>query len=358
MGSSQSSIIRGTKTSPFGVVAGPFIGDPVTCLEVCTAKSVRGDILVGQAGGQLRMYSLKATRFDKTEEEGMDSGYHADADVHVRFRKQPKLPRTDGVLQYKSDYSVLSIIKDENVHSISGAYSDGKRCYTVARNMGGKVVPLRENTDEDHEIQYKFTVPYMNTYGARSSSYLMQHRKNFIILAGGKDGASIDGKDGYEVEVRQPFNGMTSASSNSKNVDEDYYKFGLKLEKRDVPVFFDGEYLVVMRTRSDSEEPTKKERTITVYGGWGRSDDIEEGIGNADVVNGNNEGEKDTSSEAGRKAQDIEVDLDDSVDSMGSIAPSEIDPREYDPTEGLYVVAALKFQQPPSRKNNSIVWDE
>ena len=131
MGGSQSTL-KPVGTSPNGVVAGPFIGDPVTCLEVCTAKDVRGDILVGQMGGHLRMFS-ETKGSEKTEEELLESGYDQSSNAHTRFRRQSSIPRTDGVSEYFSGYSTLSLVRDDNVHAVVGAYSDGKRAYMVSR---------------------------------------------------------------------------------------------------------------------------------------------------------------------------------------------------------------------------------
>ena len=344
----QTTSIKGSTTSPHGIVAGPFIGDPVTCLEVCTAKDVRGDILVGQAGGQLRMYSARTNGSDQTEEDLMESGYKQDAEAHVRFRTQPPLPRTDGKSHYTSDHAVLSLLRDDNVHAIMGAYCDGLDCYTVARSMGGCVIPLRGNTEAHHEEQYRFTV--QDRYASRASTYIMQHRQNFLCLSGGRDGASIDGTNGYEVDVRQPFDG-TGHNGDDGGGDgggEDFYQYGLKLDKRDIPVFFDGEYLVVMRTRASSDDPTYKERTITVYGGWGRDDGDEPEEKEEKEKEKEEEGKGHQDQDAGENTEAIQVELDESTDS---IAASDIDNREYDPTEGLYVVADLLFPMPPRRKS-------
>ena len=337
-----------------GVVAGPFIGDPVTCLEICTANQVRGDILIGQAGGQLRMYSTKVQGSTKTEEELMESGYEPDTHIHTRFRAQAPLPRTDGQLNYTSDHSVLSIIRDDNVHAIMGAYSNGTRVYAVARTMGGRVVPLRGNTDMDHEEQYKFTV--QDRYASRQSTYILQHQTNFVCLSSGRDGVSIDGTTGYEVDVRQPFDGSTKQrnSRNNNNSVEDSdsgndsspYEYGMEIEKGDIPVFFDGEYLVIMKTRVkqtneyEDVDPTQKERSVTVYGGWGREEEVGDKSAKAKG------GDAGNAAEQGEKTRDIQINLD---DSTGSIAESEVDPREYDPTEGVYVVAELMFDMPPNR---------
>ena len=60
------------------------------------------------------------------------------------------------------------------------------------------------------------------------------------------------------------------------------------------------------------------------------------------------EGKGHQDQDAGENTEAIQVELDESTDS---IAASDIDHREYDPTEGLYVVADLLFPMPPRRKS-------
>ena len=362
MGTSSSSLKPACSNAEYGVVAGPFIGDPVTTLEICTAKDVRGDILIGQAGGHLRMYSeTKGSLLN--EADLMESGHGSDVEAHVRFIKQQPLPRTDGERSYISGHSVLSLIRDDNVHAIMGAYCDGTSAYAVARTMGGRVVPIRGNTDINHEEFHRFSV--QDRYAARSATHYMQHQSSFVCLSGDRDGACINGKTGYEVEVRQPSDSHSSKTDHQGEEMDQPYEYGLKLDKKDIPVFFDGEYIVIMRTRSSASDPKQKIRNVKVYGGWGRVNDNQEEEEKEEEEGkqtGNNEDdgkeEKDKTEKEKKEKEDqdkdvsassINIDLNDSNASIDSMSPSEIDPNEYDPTEGTFLAAELEFEMPPNR---------
>ena len=49
--------------------------------------------------------------------------------------------------KYSASHSVLSLIRDDNVHAIMGAYCDGISAYAVARTMGGRVVAFTKLND-------------------------------------------------------------------------------------------------------------------------------------------------------------------------------------------------------------------
>ena len=268
--------------APEGVVFGPQVGAPVTSLSICEHGPCRGDILVGIADGTLQMLTVNPLP-KRGAEAGSGRGDRG-------FKAQPLLPATDGSRTFRTAHAILPIVFGQNVHAIKGAYCDGKQIFTnigiAGRSQGARVVHLPEirefckaeassdeelkqldpdiGSDDDMEAYGRRALEYdqylfadiNESYSLRSSTHILQYKKEVICLTAQRDGASIDCKTGQEYEIPQSY-------------DDGDAVVGLDVRKRDVPTFFDGRRLVMMKTRGSVDSPRSKTRTVTVYGGWG-----------------------------------------------------------------------------------------
>ena len=258
--------------APEGVVYGPLVGNPVTSLEICEHGDARGDVLVGTANGTLHMLTARPIVTDK-ETYGSKGGDRG-------FKKQPDLPATDGSKSFKTAHAIMPIVFDENVHAIKGSFCDGKKVYTnvgiANRYQGARVVKLPEvrpfATGTDGESSSKKDIEaygcqeldfdqflfedIREVYSLRSSTHVLQYKTEVICLAAERDGESIHCKAGQQYEIPQSY-------------DDGGSIYGLDVQKRDIPTFFDGKRIVFMSTRGDVDNPSCKTRTVTVYGGWG-----------------------------------------------------------------------------------------
>ena len=87
----------------------------------------------------------------------------------------------------------------------------------------------------------------------------------------------------------------------------------------------------------------------------GKGKVVEEGKGKEEVkkkegeVSASASGGVTTASVSDATEVEVQIQLDDSLDDAISVVPSEIDPREYDPTQGIHIVAELEFEMPRNR---------
>ncbi len=395
----------GGRSDRHGVVAGPFVGDPVTALEVCTAGAVRGDVLVGRAKGFLDMYSARALAQgwhrraaapqerqpmpDATPPPRGAAPAERAARVHAHFLAQPGLPRTDGAGDdFRSGYAALPVVRDSNARAIKGAYSDGRRVYAACGSLGVRAVPLLVERNEnrlkggfygaggsiggsaeaggprfEYDL-YPFNV--RDVYALRSSTHVLHHRAEFLCLAAERDGLVVDARDGTEYDVEQPYGESSRRMSESYEVEA---PMGLQVRKRDIPVFFDGRRIVFMTTRSDSENPVYKTRTVTVYDGWGgpyararrrrarqaaaaaggeeKTTDAAAADVRIDIADTDGEGAGGAA--PSKKHDDGDDDADGGDGDGDGESESDVD---VDVTADLSVVAVFEFEMPPRR----VIW--
>ena len=277
MGGCVATAAPAAAGNPYGIVAGPFVGDPVTCLDVVEADGARGDILVGRATGKLRMYrhaakgrhpagrgragevageSAKGKKSSEGDVEGQDS-----RTLGVQFREQPPLPSTDGTCHFISGYKTAPIVKSGD-SCIKGAFCDGESVYALVGNRGLAIYKL-SRPDDIYELNFEAN----NSLATQRSTYSLQYKSSAVRLCaalGMKGGAILDGQAG---------------TTGSIVLGDDHGQ--LPFLRGHIPCYIDGSRIVVSRTTHDREYVAKKTRSVTIFDGLKLGGD--EGVTAADI---------------------------------------------------------------------------